>query len=121
MRDWRKLLTVRDAILSICMTLCLNVIFFTHVPVTAERSVSIFVLGAMSEEPERIFTEPEIRDYFIQKYVIDNGALEKRFLEQEATGTIRRQGGGFAITDKGRILIRFYGFVADCFHIGAKG
>lgn len=119
-RSWKNRLAIRDVLLSACVIVSLNTLFFTHVPVTADRSISIFVLGAMAEEPGRVFTEKEIEDFFIRRYVIDYSAFEKRFHEQAATGTIEQRGDGYIITGRGLLLIRFYDLVANCFHIDKK-
>jgi hypothetical protein len=119
-RRLRRLITIRDVLLNVCIILSLYMLFFTHVPVTADRSISIFVLGSMAENPDHIFTEKEIEDFFIQRYVQDYGAFAKRFHEQAATGTVRAEGNGYVLTERGRGLIRFYDFIADCFHIDKK-
>ena len=59
--------------------------FFTHLPVTADRSISVFMLGYLADHKGESFTEEQIESIFIKRYVQDYGAFEKRLHEQEAT------------------------------------
>ena len=115
-----KTMVWRDIVLIVVAFVCVHMVFFTHVPVTGERAVSVFVLGTMAQEPDRIFTEEDIERIFIETYVGEYRAFEKRFHEQVVTGTIRAEGDGYIITDRGRNLIGIYDFIADCFHIDKK-
>ena len=116
----RGIMTYRDILLIFTVFCCVNMVFFTHVPVTAERSISIFVLGYMSEKPDKVYTEQEIEDFFISRYIRDYRAFEKRFHEQIVSGTVRPEGNGYILTDRGKALIKFYDFIAECFYIDKK-
>jgi hypothetical protein len=120
-RFWlKRLMTVRDILLIFTIFCSVNMVFFTHVPVTADRSVSIFVLGSMADDPERVFTEQDIENFFISRYVRDYGAFKQRFHEQLVTGTIQAADGGYVISGRGKALMKMYDFIADCFHIDKK-
>jgi len=116
----KNVMTYRDILLIFTVFCCVNVVVFTHLPVTAERSVSVFLLGSMAQEPERVFSEQDMEEYFISRYVRDYRAFDKRFHEQIATGTARPEGGGYVLTAKGEALIRIYDFIADCFGLDKK-
>ena len=105
-------ITVRDLLLLFVSFVCIQTLFFTHVPVTAERSVSVFMLGYMADHDDHAFTGEELEDFFISCYVQDRGAVAKRLHEQEVTGTIVRDGGGYRITDAGKRLMDLYERVA---------
>jgi len=115
-----RYLIVRDAFLTVCLAVSINMLFFTHVPVTAERSISVFMLGYMDEHPERQFEINEIRDFFIETYVEDFGCFEKRMHEQTAINTIHEENDMYSITDKGRQLIKMYDMVCNLFNIDKK-
>ena len=120
-RFWlRHIMTYRDILLIFTVFCCVNMVIFTHVPVTCERSISIFMLGYMAEESDRVFTEQEIEDFFISRYVVDYGAFKKRFYEQVVTGTVKTKDNGYFITDRGKSLIKMYDLIADWFHIDKK-
>ena len=113
-------MTWRDLLLIFTVFCCVNMVIFTHLPVTAERSISVFVLGSMAQEPEKVFTEGDMEELFINRYVRDYQAFEKRFHEQVVTGTIRPEGDGYVLTARGAALVRFYEWIADCFGIDKK-
>ena len=81
-----NLITIRDIILLPIIIFCLNLVFFTHFPVTAERSVSVFLLGYLNNRSEKTLTESEIRNDFIKKFLNENRALENRLNEQIVSG-----------------------------------
>jgi len=116
----RRLMTYRDILLIFTIFCSVNMLFFTHVPVTAERSISVFVLGCMAVEPGTVFIKQHMEDLFMNKYVVDFGAFDKRFHEQIVTGTIAEEAGGYVITGRGKALMKFYDLIADCFHIDKK-
>ena len=119
---WKGLITVRDALLLFTVFCCVQTVLFTHLPVTADRSISVFMLGHFADNPDRAFTESEIEDFFIQRYVKDYGAFSKRFHEQEKTGTIARveSEDGWRITENGKRLMRLYEQIARWFQLDEK-
>ena len=119
---WKGLITVRDVLLLFTAFCCVQTVLFTHLPVTADRSISVFMLGHFADNPDRAFTESEIEDFFIQRYVKDYGAFSKRFHEQEKTGTIARveSEDGWRITENGKRLMRLYEQIARWFQLDEK-
>lgn len=88
------------------LSLALNLSFFVLGPVTVDRSVSVFMLGAMAAHPEQTFTEAEMGARFADLYVGEWHQIERRFGEQAASGNVARSGRGYRITPQGQ------GFVA---------
>ncbi len=116
----RNIITVRDVILLFCVFCCVHVVIFTHLPVTADRSVSVFMLGYMNEK-DSACTKEELENVFIDKYVIEYEAFDKRLFEQIYTGTIEETSDGeYALTDSGRNIIKIYDVVAGWFNIDKK-
>lgn len=105
----------KDIFIMVLMFCCVNMVLFTLIPVTVERSVSVFMLSYMSDHKEEAFTEEEIEKVFIQSYVEEFGAFEKRFFEQEITGTISEDKGNYYITKKGEKLVELFRFVGKIF------
>lgn len=109
-------LSVKDAVLVFILCCSINMVFFTLVPVTVERSVSVFMLSYMDKDPERTFTEEEMSKIFVDTYVYEYGAFEKRFNEQLETGSIKQNpDGSYSITSKGSFLVKLFRAVADVF------
>lgn len=110
--------TWRDVILSISLIFCLNLVFFTHLPVTADRSVSVFLLGYMSEHPNQVYTKNDLQSILVDKYVHGEDAIGKRIHEQIASGDIEKMEDGFVITSRGETLMAVYRSIANIFGIG---
>ena len=108
--------TIRDIIMMFCIFCCVNMVFLTLVPVTVERSVSVFMLSYMQENKDQTFTEESVGEVFTSKYVEDYGAFEKRFEEQVVTGTIvQNEDGTYSITPKGEFVVEAFRTIAEWF------
>lgn len=112
---WDKIV-IRDIIMMFTIFCCVTTVFFTLIPVTVERSVSVFTLSYMDENDDRSFSKDEIAEVFTQKYVIDYGAFDKRFDEQLATGTVKENADGtFEITPKGKKIVKMFRLMSAMF------
>ncbi|MBR3581201.1 MAG: hypothetical protein IKN95_09435 [Lachnospiraceae bacterium] len=117
-KKWRKItwLSAKDVVLVFILTCSINMVFFTLIPVTVERSVSVFMLSYMDTYSDRTYTEDEVAEIFVEKYVDEYGAFEKRFDEQLTTGTIvQNEDGTYSITDKGRFIVKMFRAISDVF------
>lgn len=109
--------TIRDIIMVFVIFCCVNMVLFTLIPVTVERSVSVFTLSYMDENSDKSFTKEDVQEIFTSKYVVDYGAFDKRFDEQIVTGTLVDNGDGtYSITDSGRRVVSMFRMVADWFN-----
>ena len=115
-----KLFTYRDVILAITIVFSFNLLFFTHFPVTSERSISLFMLGYMNNNSNKLMTKEEITNLFIDKYIVEYGEIEKRFYEQIVTGDIAGDRNGYHITKRGQLILKFFNFIDDLFLIDKK-
>ena len=112
----RGLLGIRDILLILSLLLSVNVVFFTHLPVTADRSISVFMLAWMNRADGPL-TADEIEQGIVQEYVIDRQAIAKRLEEQLVTGTLVPSGDGYVLSDEGRSLIAVYELIARVFNM----
>ena len=111
-----KFVTVRDIIMMFVIFCCVNMVFLTLIPVTVERSVSVFMLSYMEENSDQTFTQESVGEVFTSKYVTDYGAFEKRFNEQIETGTIKQNPDGtYSITESGKFVVNAFRTVAEWF------
>ena len=109
-------ITIRDIIMMFVIFCCVNMVFLTQIPVTVERSVSVFMLSYMDENSDQTFTEESVGEVFTSKYVEDYGAFEKRFDEQVVTGTIEQNPDGtYSITERGRFIVKAFRTIAEWF------
>ena len=112
---WSKV-EIKDIIMMFVIFCCVNMVFLTLVPVTVERSVSVFMLSYMDTYSDRTYTEEQVAEIFVEKYVNEYGAFEKRFDEQLTTGTIVQNADGtYSITDKGRFIVKMFRAISDVF------
>lgn len=111
-----KTLEIKDVLLMCLTYCCINIVLFTLIPVTVERSISVFMLSYMSDHNEIAYTENEIKEVFIQYYVDEYGAFTKRFDEQDITGTIEQTKEGYKITEKGELLVSMFRTIAKLFN-----
>ena len=115
-------LDAKDVLLMFCGFCCVNMVLFTLIPVTVERSVSVFMLSYMEEHADETFTEEEIQDVFIDIYVKDFGAFQKRFEEQLVTGSIEeKEENAYQITDEGKAIVKMFRIVAKWFNTDDRG
>lgn len=115
-RKFWGFITVRDIIMMFVIFCCVNTTLFVLVPVTVERSVSVFMLSYMEENSDQTFTQDSVGEVFTSKYVNDYGAFEKRFNEQVETGTIKQNpDGSYSITESGKFVVKAFRMVADWF------
>lgn len=118
---FKKLITVRDILLLFCAFCCINVVIFTHLPVTADRSITVFMLGYMAGTEDTAYTKSDLEEIFIAKYVYEFGAFDKRLEEQIVSGTITETADGkYRITGSGKVLISIYDKVSDWYGIDKK-
>jgi hypothetical protein len=113
-------ISIHHQIAAISLAIGLNMTFLIVVPVTLDRSVSVFVLGVMNEQPTESFTADRLETVFDTVYVRKYGAMDRRIREQLRSGNIAPSGDGYRITAAGRAFIAFSGFVAKVFHLDPR-
>lgn len=91
----------RDAVAAAIVSFSLNVAFLVVVPVTVDRSISVFILGRMAGESGRVHSVDEIRRMFVDGYVVENRQIERRLEEQLLSGNLEHAGDGFRISAQG--------------------
>lgn len=108
----------KDIYMIVLTIFAVNMLFFTHVPVTAERSISIFLLGYMNTK--NVVTKEELTNVFLDKYMNSEDNIGKRIHEQEVTGDIVQVQNGYLLTPRGKLLMQFYNVIADIFGINKQ-
>ena len=97
-----------------------TMVFFILVPVTVERSVSVYMLS-YADESDTNFTKSDIENSFIDIYLKDFGAFDKRFDEQIETGTIEKVNDNeYRLNDRGRVIVRLFRLIATVFNTDKK-
>ena len=110
-----RMLGVRDAVAATLVSLSLSVSFLVVVPVTVDRSISIFLLGEMAEGPEAGLTPDEASRLFKSVYVDEDRQIGRRLAEQTVSGNLEKAGDGYRITPRGRLVVEIAKTVAWLF------
>jgi hypothetical protein len=98
---------MRDAV-SACAFACgVAVCLLIVLPVTIDRSISVFMLTQMAAQPDRAFTPAEMQQIFVDVYVGRYRQIERRLQEQEISGNVAPVAMGFRITPQGLAFVRF--------------
>ncbi len=113
----RLQLEAKDAVVVFFLFAGFTLGWFTLLPVTVERSVSVFMLSYMDQNDETGMTADEFGDVFYEKYIEDFGAFDKRFAEQELSGNMvaLEDGSGYVITENGRFIVNLFRLCANLF------
>lgn len=109
-------LNTKDIICITIVFLSASMMFFTLVPVTVERSVSVHMLFSIEENNG--MTKQDIQDNFINNYVIENDAFQKRIIEQEATGSIKidKVSNKYKLTKRGQFITSLFRLIGKLFN-----
>ncbi|MCJ2134646.1 hypothetical protein MKK69_11350 [Methylobacterium sp. J-026] len=110
----------RDALGACALSLSLNLSVLVVLPVTVDRSISVFLLGQMAAHPDESFDAERARTLFEAIYLGEFRQMERRLAEQTASGNLAPTADGYVITPQGRAFIRFAGLVARAFRTDTR-
>jgi hypothetical protein len=95
------------------LSLSVNICFLVLLPVTVDRSVSVYLLSTIER---RQMTPPDLQRAFIDGYVVKMGAIDRRLDEQLKSGNITiAPDGKVRLTRQGERFMAFSRFVARLF------
>jgi hypothetical protein len=115
-RAWsRGGVRIRDAVSAAVLSLALNLSFFIVLPVTVDRSISVFILGEMTAHGEQTYSADDISRLFAKVYVGDYRQIDRRMHEQLLSGNIEQTGHGYRISPRGARFIALSKAVAWMF------
>lgn len=116
----KEIYTYRDVVISVLLFAFMSTTIFMFLPVTLDRSYSVYMLGVMAEHPEKSYTTSEMNQIFIDGYIHKYEAMQRRFDEQVLSKNVIETADGYQISGRGRLLVRFFEMVADIFSIDKK-
>lgn len=111
---WKELLDLKDVALMFLGFCSINMVLFTLIPVTVERSVSVFTLSYMEENPG-VYTVEDMEKIFQEKYVHEFQAFDKRFTEQIVSGNVDETEDGYVLNERGKFTVKFFRTVSAMF------
>jgi len=96
-------------------SLSLNLCFLVLVPVTIDRSISVFLLARIEGRSGTLDAQA-LDALFRREYLGDMAQIDRRVAEQAKSGNIRvGRDGTIVITPQGRIFLRFSRVIAKGF------
>ncbi len=101
-------------------SLALSVCFLIVVPVSLDRSVSVFLLGTM-DRADRPVTRAELQDALIRTYIKAYGAVDRRVQEQALSGNVAvAKDGTLTLTPQGRAFLRLSRLLGPTFRLNME-
>ena len=98
------------------VSLSLNVCFLVLLPVTVDRSVTVYLLSNIERHQETGISPSGLERTFIDGYVVGMGAIDRRIGEQQKSGNIiLGKDGKVRLTEQGERFMRFSRLVARLF------
>ena len=115
-RRWLQL-SLNEVITTMVLWGILHIAFFVTVPVTLDRSLTIFVLREIHAAKSGL-SENEIATAIVDQYVVAGGAVGRRIHEQAVSGNIMRVSDGrWDLTLQGKNLLSIFRAVARIYQI----
>jgi hypothetical protein len=103
------------ALSAAALSASVNLAVLIVLPVTIDRSISMFLLGYMDQHAGEVFTPDELRGAFQNVYLGRWNQIQRRMGEQRLSGNVEIAQGGYRITPQGRSFVAFSRKVAWAF------
>lgn len=117
---FKKKISIANAFASTMAGLALCATFLIVVPVSLDRSVSVFLLGYMNNVGHPV-SENELQNVLISKYVKEYQSIDRRMMEQIASGNISKNAdGSYVLTERGANFILASKKIAGYFSVDEK-
>lgn len=101
---------------SVTASLSVNLAFLVVIPVTIDRSISVFLLSRIeAAPPEAPLDVPGLRDVFIRDYVFDMAQVDRRIDEQTRSGNISVDHGKIRLSAQGARFMRLSRYLSTMF------
>ncbi len=97
------------------LSLSFNICFLIVLPVTLDRSISVFMLAQIEQHQDEALDSRRITDIFVQKYVGDLRQMDRRIAEQTVSGNITTIDGNIRLTEQGHRFLAFSRTLARLF------
>lgn len=115
-----KFISIKDIIIVILLFTSIHLFVFCMVPVTIERSFSVFMLSEISKQDGQKISLEDTKKLFTEKYVTTNSAFSKRFQEQIITGTlVEKEPNIYMLTYKGNFVVSLFNFFDKLYNVNS--
>lgn len=96
---------------ALAVAISFSLTIFVLVPVTADRSISVFLLHSLQQNKNSCqagMTKNDLEQEFVSKYVHDGSAITRRLNEQTLSGSVVRTNQCFGLSEKGEELVKLF-------------
>ena len=97
------------------LSLSFNICFLIVLPVTLDRSISVFMLTQIEQHQDEALDSQRITDIFVKKYVGDMRQMDRRIAEQTVSGNVTTIDGNIRLTEQGHRFLAFSRTLARLF------
>ena len=98
------------------LSLSFNICFLVLLPVTVDRSVSVYLLSTIEQRQHSGVTSAQLERSFVDGYVVRMGAIDRRIDEQRKSGNVTVDAGGKVhLTRQGERFMSFSRLIARLF------
>lgn len=108
---YRKFSFIESYFSALAVAISFSLTIFVLIPVTADRSISVFLLHSLQQNQNSCkigVTKNDLEKEFVTKYVYDNRAISRRLNEQLASQSIIKTGQCFKLSNKGKRLVKLF-------------
>lgn len=99
---------------AVAVSLSFNICFLVLLPVTVDRSISVFLLAQVAQHEGA--DAGQLQQLFVSRYVGDMRQIDRRITEQSESGNIEVVNGKVRLTARGRRFLSFSRTLAWLFH-----
>lgn len=100
---------------AVAISLSANLMFLIVLPVTIDRSISVFLLAEIDAHRAAPLTTPQLEEIFVRHYVRDMRQIDRRVEEQAISGTISVDAGRIRLTPRGERFLKLSRILARLF------
>ena len=98
------------------LSLSFNICFLVLLPVTVDRSVSVYLLSTIEQREDSGVTSAQLQKSFVDGYVVRMGAIDRRIDEQRKSGNVSVDAGGMVhLTKQGEHFMSLSRMVSRLF------
>ncbi len=113
---WRwKSLEPAWIVATVSMSLSFNLMFLIVLPVTIDRSISVFLLAEINARGASPPDTTQLEQAFVQHYVHDMRQIDRRVREQVQSGNVTVYDGAIRLTPRGQHFLAFARILARLF------
>jgi hypothetical protein len=105
-RRYHKSAKLPTILAASALALAFNVTFLVVIPVTVDRSVTVFLLGQLANSPSGMKGDA-LRGALVSRYVDSYAAVDRRMHEQQLSGNVSLDGELYKLTPQGERFIKF--------------